>query len=67
MEHSRFAQVTAWQDPRLEAQERIMALAGGSLDHVIPGHDPLVLACFPGQNDIARVDLAPRVPIAQTQ
>ena len=49
------------------AQERVMALAGGSLDHVIPGHDPLVLACFPGENDIARVDLAPRFPIAQTQ
>ena len=49
------------------AQERVMALAGGSLDHVIPGHDPLVLACFPSENDIARVDLAPRIPIAQTQ
>jgi glyoxylase-like metal-dependent hydrolase (beta-lactamase superfamily II) len=49
------------------AQQRVMELAGGSLDHVIPGHDPLVLACFPVENDIARVDLAPRVPIAQTQ
>ena len=47
------------------AQERVMELAGGSLDHVIPGHDPLVLTCFPSENDIARVDLAPRVPIAQ--
>jgi glyoxylase-like metal-dependent hydrolase (beta-lactamase superfamily II) len=50
-----------------QAQARVMELAGGSLDHVIPGHDPLVLACFPTENDIARVDLAPRVPIAQTQ
>jgi hypothetical protein len=44
-----------------------MDLAGGSLDRLIPGHDPLVLACFPSANDIARVDLAPLVPIAQTQ
>ena len=41
------------------AQAKVMALAGGSLDHLIPGHDPLVLACFPTHNDIARVDLAP--------
>jgi len=50
-----------------QAQARVMELAGGSLDHVIAGHDPLVLACFPTENDIARVDLAPLVPIAQTQ
>ena len=49
------------------AQARAMELAGGSLDHLIPGHDPLVLACFPSENDIARVDLAPIVPIAKTQ
>ena len=49
------------------AQARVMELAGGSLDHVIPGHDPLVLECFPSENDIARVDLAPLVPIASTQ
>jgi hypothetical protein len=49
------------------AQARVMELAGDSLDHLIPGHDPLVLQCFPSQNDIARVDLAPLVPIAQTQ
>jgi glyoxylase-like metal-dependent hydrolase (beta-lactamase superfamily II) len=41
------------------AQARVMDLAGGTLDHVIPGHDPLVLAAFPSENDIARVDLAP--------
>jgi hypothetical protein len=42
-----------------------MELAGGSLDHVIPGHDPLVLAAFPTGNDIARVDLPPLRPIAE--
>lgn len=47
------------------AQERALDLAGGSLDHLIPGHDPLVLECFPSENDIARVDLAPLVPIAE--
>ncbi|MEO6151568.1 MAG: N-acyl homoserine lactonase family protein [Croceibacterium sp.] len=47
------------------AQERLMTLAHGSLDHVIPGHDPLVLAAFPGENDIARVDLAPLISIAE--
>ena len=47
------------------AQARVMALAGGSLDHVIPGHDPLVLAAFPGENAIARVDLPPMRPIAE--
>jgi glyoxylase-like metal-dependent hydrolase (beta-lactamase superfamily II) len=47
------------------AQVRVMALAGGSIDHVIPGHDPLVLAAFPSQDDIARVDLPPLRPIAE--
>lgn len=47
------------------AQDKVMALAGGSLDHVIPGHDPLVLACFPCENDIARVDLPPHRPILE--
>ncbi|MFB0612040.1 N-acyl homoserine lactonase family protein [Aurantiacibacter poecillastricola] len=49
----------------VRAQERVLALAGGSLDHLIPGHDPLVLACFPSENDIARVDLAPHTPITE--
>ncbi len=49
----------------LRAQQRVLDLAGGSLDRVIPGHDPLVLACFPAENDIARVDLPPIVPIAR--
>lgn len=47
------------------AQARALELAGGSLDHLIPGHDPLVLACFPCENDIARVDLPPHTPIAE--
>ena len=51
----------------VSAQQRVMDLAGGSLDHLIPGHDPLVLRCFPSENDIARVDLPPVIPIAQAQ
>lgn len=47
------------------AQARAMELAGQSLDHLIPGHDPLVLACFPSENDIARVDLPPHTPILE--
>lgn len=47
------------------AQDKVMALAGGSLDHVIPGHDPLVLSCFPAENDIARVDLPPHRPVSE--
>jgi hypothetical protein len=34
----------------------------GDRDHIIPGHDPLVLSRFPplrGNLDIVRVDLAP--------
>jgi glyoxylase-like metal-dependent hydrolase (beta-lactamase superfamily II) len=49
----------------LQSQQRALDLAGGSLDHLIPGHDPLVLKCYPSENDIARVDLAPIMPIAQ--
>ncbi|WP_305097708.1 N-acyl homoserine lactonase family protein [Croceibacterium aestuarii] len=49
------------------AQERALELAGGSLDHLIPGHDPLVLACFPAKDDIARVDLPPHTAISETQ
>lgn len=47
------------------AQARALELAGGSLDHLIPGHDPLVLALFPTENDIARVDLPPLRPVAE--
>ncbi|MCX7676730.1 MAG: N-acyl homoserine lactonase family protein [Alteraurantiacibacter sp.] len=47
------------------AQARVMALANDSLDHVIPGHDPLVLAAFPAENDIARVDLPPHRPVRE--
>jgi glyoxylase-like metal-dependent hydrolase (beta-lactamase superfamily II) len=46
------------------AQQRALELAGGSLDHLIPGHDPLVLVAFPTENDIARVDLPPVSPVA---
>lgn len=48
------------------AQQRVLDLAGGSLDRVIPGHDPLVLARFPSDNGIARVDLPPLRPILET-
>ena len=47
------------------AQARALDLAGGSLDHLIPGHDPLVLACFETENDIARVDLSPHTPVRE--
>ncbi|HSQ96298.1 MAG TPA: N-acyl homoserine lactonase family protein [Croceibacterium sp.] len=49
------------------AQARALELAGGSLDHLIPGHDPLVLQCFPARDGIARVDLPPHTPISETQ
>jgi len=44
----------------LEAHRRLRALAPG-LDHIIPGHDPLVLTAFPAgaAPDVARVDLPP--------
>jgi len=47
------------------AQAKVMDLAGGSLDHLIPGHDPLVLECFPSHDGIARVDLAPHTPVSE--
>ena len=46
----------------LESQQRLRQLAP-SLDHIIPGHDPAVLARFapePGTTDIVRLDLPPR-------
>jgi glyoxylase-like metal-dependent hydrolase (beta-lactamase superfamily II) len=45
----------------LDSQRLLRSLAP-SLDHIIPGHDPAVLARFPklrGVRDIVRVDLAP--------
>jgi glyoxylase-like metal-dependent hydrolase (beta-lactamase superfamily II) len=50
----------------MEALEafRIVEDLAESHDHIIPGHDPLVLARFPplrGNLDIVRVDLAPTV------
>jgi len=41
---------------------RIVEDLAGDRDHIIPGHDPLVLSRFPplrGNLDIVRVDLAP--------
>ena len=46
----------------LESQRRLLDLAP-SLDHIIPGHDPQVLARFPleaGTADIVRLDLQPK-------
>ena len=46
----------------LESHRRLRALAP-SLDHVIPGHDPAVMARFPaepGTRDVVRLDLPPR-------
>jgi glyoxylase-like metal-dependent hydrolase (beta-lactamase superfamily II) len=45
----------------LEAHRKIRTLAAGDV-HVIPGHDPAVLARYPqaGAADIVRVDLPPR-------
>jgi glyoxylase-like metal-dependent hydrolase (beta-lactamase superfamily II) len=42
----------------LDALRRLRALAP-SLDHIIPGHDPLILRAFPSGSapDVARVDL----------
>jgi glyoxylase-like metal-dependent hydrolase (beta-lactamase superfamily II) len=45
----------------LESLRALRALAA-SIDHIIPGHDPEVLARFPaetGTRDIVRLDLAP--------
>jgi glyoxylase-like metal-dependent hydrolase (beta-lactamase superfamily II) len=45
----------------LEALRRLRGLAP-SIDHIIPGHDPGVLARFPAEpdtRDIVRLDLAP--------
>ncbi len=50
----------------LEAHRRLQALAAG-LDHIIPGHDPLVLTAFPAGTapDVARVDLPPICSIGE--
>ena len=45
----------------LEGYEAVERLADGP-DHIIPGHDPLVLTRFPtvgGDPDIVRLDLTP--------
>lgn len=48
----------------LDAHRRLLSLVPG-IDHVIPGHDPLVLTAFPAGDapDVARVDLAPLRPV----
>lgn len=48
----------------LDSHKRLFALAPG-IDHIIPGHDPLVLTAFPAGSapDVSRVDLAPLQPI----
>ncbi len=48
----------------VDALRRLRALTP-SLDHIIPGHDPLVLKAFPAgaAPDVARVDLPPRQSI----
>ena len=48
----------------LEGHRRCLRLAGGSADHVVPGHDPLVLARYPEVTpDLAgiacRLDVSP--------
>jgi glyoxylase-like metal-dependent hydrolase (beta-lactamase superfamily II) len=51
----------------LASLKRLLEIAP-NLDHVIPGHDPLVLAQFPavaGATDIVRVDLPPARPIEE--
>ena len=45
----------------LEGYQIVESLADGP-DHIIPGHDPLLLArfpCVPGQSDVLRLDLPP--------
>ena len=45
----------------LEGYQIVESLADGP-DHIIPGHDPLLLTRFPsvpGQNDVLRLDLPP--------
>jgi len=48
----------------LDGYRTMRALAGGSLEHIIPGHDPLVLQRYPAASPelagtVARLDLAP--------
>jgi len=50
----------------LESLRKLRTLAP-SIDHIIPGHDPEVLARFPaeaGTRDIVRLDLAPQPRVA---
>jgi glyoxylase-like metal-dependent hydrolase (beta-lactamase superfamily II) len=52
-------------DEMLEGYRTIMRLAGGSLEHVIPGHDPLVMDLYPAVSPelagiVVRLDEQPR-------
>lgn len=54
-------------DAMAEGFRIILELAGGSWDHVIPGHDPLVMDLYPAPDPalegiVARLDLPPRRP-----
>jgi glyoxylase-like metal-dependent hydrolase (beta-lactamase superfamily II) len=53
-------------DEMMEGFRTIHRLAGGSWDHVIPGHDPLVMAAYPAPSKelegiVARLDKPPVV------
>ena len=49
----------------LKGYDTLESLADGP-DHIIPGHDPLILECFPryrGLEDVVQLDLPPSKPI----
>lgn len=47
----------------LEAFDIIHRLAGGSLAHVIPGHDPLIMSVFPAHADFESIALLHQEPL----
>jgi glyoxylase-like metal-dependent hydrolase (beta-lactamase superfamily II) len=52
-------------DEMMDGFRKLYNLAGGSWDHVIPGHDPLVMARYPAptpelEGIVVRLDVAPR-------
>jgi hypothetical protein len=56
-------------DEMMEGYRLINRLAGGSWDHVIPGHDPLVMNLYPAPSKdlegmVVRLD---RPPVSQTR
>ena len=51
-------------DEMMEGYRTILRLAEGSWDHVIPGHDPLVMKMYPApgkelEGIVIRLDVAP--------